>query len=412
MGKGKVSVVLLDNFPQTLTPYKLAMGKRILEHVIDTTSEDFEAPIVIITGEPNILEEIRKADYLTSRSLIIKMPKIDEDKELYDIRSYFTLNRQEYLELWKVYDQWAEHNPPNEMEILQELKKFRQKYCVEYENRQVGLVFDYYCAMCRFSEFLESEYGEGIPLKAIRDNVQALFSWKESSKSSMSSYEIDVWNEFVADGGISNVVMPNMPACQLLLEMSCYSDRPYQCHWCNGVPVERYDPMDLRLPVDSAAAVLVENAKLIPDFPKHTAYDGPLLIIRNTSLIEMLNTYLENYSRKKGISVRRITPKKLTKELFTHNMCLFEYVGIGHNTYTFRMKDRRNENIRVIFIKLTAKQYQRLKENVKRNYNMGNYNEKEVQEMNQCMKYFCENVQSLCGDIEMPSMVVDESVKC
>lgn len=28
--------------------------------------------------------------------------------------------------------------------------------------------------------------------------------------------------------------------------------------------------------------------------------------------------------------------------------------------------------------------------------------------MMQCIKYFCENVQSLCGDIGAPSMVFDE----
>lgn len=294
LAKDKMSVLFIDNFPNPLSAYKLEAGRRIMDYSMDIVSEDPEAPLLIITGEPNILEELKKAEYLLSRSLIIKMPKIKNDEELYDIRRYFSLNRQEYLELWKIYDQWAEHNPLNETEILQELENFRQKHCIKYENRQVGLVFNYYYALQRFSKFMESEYGEGIPLQMIQDNVQRLFSWEESSKEYRSSYEIDVWNEFLEDGGITNVVAPRQSACPLLLKMSC--DNNYQCFWCDEVPIEKYDPMDLRLPEESAAVILIENAKLIPDFPKHIAYDGPLLMIRNTSLVEMLNTYLENYS--------------------------------------------------------------------------------------------------------------------
>lgn len=409
--KSKATVLFLDNFPQPLSVYKLEAGRRILDHVIDITSEDLEAPITIITGEPNILAEIRKAEYLESRSLVVKMPQIDNDQELYDVRRYFSLHRQEYLEMWKAYDQWAKRNPPNEIEILQELESFRDKYCAKFENRQVGLVFNYFCAIRRFSKFLDSECGGGIPMEVLWVNVQALLDWKESSKNSVCSYEIEVWEEFLEDGGISNVIAPDISTCRLLQEMSCDSSNPYHCHWCEGIPDTKYSLMDLRLPVEPSAVILLENAKLIPYFPKHIACDGPVLMIRYTSLVEMLNMYLENYSRKKGVSVRRITPKKLTKEMFLHNLCLFEYVGTGHNTYTFPMKDRDNENIRVVFIKLTAVQCQQLKKNLKRNYEIRNYNERDVRDMMQCIKYFCENVQSLCGDIGTPSMVFDETVK-
>ncbi len=408
MNKSEVPVLFLDNFPQPLSSYKLEAGRRILDHVIDTTSEDSEAPITIMTGEPNILAEIKKAEYLEGRSLIVKMPKIDDDKELYDVRRYFSLHRQEYLEMWKEYDQWAKHNPPNEDKILQQLEVFRNKFCTNFENRQVGLVFNYFCAMRRFSEFLAAKYGWGISMETIQANVQALFEWKESSKSSMSSYEIEVWSEFLEDGGISYVVTPDTSTCKRLLEMDCSGNNAYYCHWCGGYHVEKYNPMDLRLPVEPAATILLETTKLIPYFPQHIAYDGALLMIRYASLVEMLNMYLENYSRKKGVSVRRITPKKLTKELFLHNLCLFEYVAIGHNTYTFPMKDRGNEDIRVVFIKLTEAQCQQLKKNLKRDFKIANYNGREVGEMMQCIKYFCENVQSLCGDIGAPSMVFDE----
>ena len=408
MEKREVPVLFLDNFPQPLSAYKLEVGRRILDHVIDVTSEDAEAPITIITGEPNILEEIQKVEYLAGRSLVVMMPKIDEDEELFDIRRYFSLHRQEYLEMWKLYDQWAEQNPPSETDILQELETFRDNYCAKYDNRQVGLVFNYFYAMRRFSEFLGLKYEWGISLDAIQANVQALLDWRESSKSSTLSYEIEVWNEFLKDGGISHVFTPRLYVCERLLETNCDFDRRYVCRVCEGDFVEKYHPMDLRLPENPAAVILLETTRMIPYFPRHIPYDGAILTIRYTSLIEMLNMYLENYSRKNGVSVRRITPKKMTKELFSHNMCLFEYVEIGHNTYTFPMRDRNNESIRVVFIKLTQEQCQQLKKNLKEDCKIANYNGREVRDMIHCIKYFCENVQSLCGDIGAPSMVFEE----
>lgn len=405
-----VQILFLDNFPQVLSAYRLEAGRRMLDYVIDITSEDPEAPLAIITGEPNIIGEVKRAGYLIGRSLVIRMPKIDDDEDLYSIRRYFSLNRPAYLEHWRAYDNWLERNPAGEADVLQELGEFREKYCEKYENRKVGLVFCYYYAMCRYSGFLESEYGEAIPIEAIRKNVQMLFEWEESPGSRGPSYEVNVWNEFVGDGGICRISVPDASVCQCLAKTDCgRHDAPYQCHTCwDADTVEKYNPMDLRL-TENTDAILIEKPRLIPGFPRHVVCGGPLLMIKNQSLLEMLNTYLEAYSRKKRASVRRITPKRLTKELFSHNLCLFEYVGTGHNTYTFRMKDADHKDIRVIFIKLTTGQYRQLKDVAKKPLRIKNYSMREVIEMNGCLKYFCENVQSLIGDIGMPSMVLDET---
>lgn len=406
----KVQILFLDNFPQSLSPYKLETAKRILDYVIDIISENLAAPMTIITGEPNIIEEVKKAKYLVGRSLVVRMSKIDEDEELYNIRKHFSMNRTEYLEHWRAFDRWAEQNPADEEEALRELEDFRSRYCGKYENRQVGLVFCYFYAMCRYSKFLKSEYGQSIDMEDIRDNVQTLFEWEKTPVNSRPSFEVDVWNEFVKDGGICKVTVPDDSVCPLLVRANCDCyGALYQCHMCQGEnSIKSYNPMDLRLPEDSDGAVLIEKPGLIPDFPRHVVCNEPILMIRNTSLLEMLNTYLEAYSRKKDISVRRITPKRLTKELFSHNLCLFEYVGVGHNTYTFRMKDTDNKDVRVIFIKLTMAQYHQLKSRVKKNFKIENYSVEDVYDMKKCLKYFCENVQSLIGDAGKPSVVLED----
>lgn len=402
-------ILFLDNFPQSLSEYKQEAGRRILDYVIDISSEDEQAPMVVITGEPNILEEIKKVNSLLERTLVIKMPKIDGDGELYEIRKYFSLHQTEYLKQWKAYDRWDERNPADESKILQELERFQKKYCKDYAIRQIRLVFCYFYAIRRFSKFLEAEYGEEIMTGDIEDNVQALFDWEKPAADVRLPFEIDVWNEFVEDCGLNHVLTPRRRVCPRLVQSMCnLNGGSYECYRCDEDRLEKYNPMDLRLPQDFDAAILLENPKWIPNFSKHIACKSPLLMISKDALLDMLNTYLEAYGRKKGASVRRITAKKFTKEMFSHNLCLYEYVGENHNTYTFGMKNNKNEDVRVIFIKLTEKQYQKLQAKANVVMSTNNYARRDVEDMNRCMKYFCKNVQSLVGDIGTPSMVQDD----
>ncbi len=200
------------------------------------------------------------------------------------------------------------------------------------------------------------------------------------------SYEVDVWNEFISDGCIRNVLLPEALACNLLLRGCCNENPQYGCYRCDNRDCEKYNPMTLRLPSDApTATILIENVKLIHDFPRHVSCDSPLLMIRNDVLLDMMTEYLEAYSRKKKCSVRPLTPNRLTRALYHHNLCLFEYKGIRHNTYTFKMKDSRNEDIRVIFLKLTAAQFHMLKALASRPCRIENYNCSEVIAMNSCM---------------------------
>lgn len=48
-----------------------------------------------------------------------------------------------------------------------------------------------------------------------------------------------------------------------------------------------------------------------------------------------------------------------------------------------------------------------MKAAIKENYHRDVYSADEVQEMNSCLKYFCENVQSLVGEVEASSKVLD-----
>lgn len=407
-------LLFLDNFPKPLSAHKLEVGRRILDYVIDIVSENENAPITLITGEMNLLQEIEKATSLQERSLIMKMNKIDEDKELFEIREYFSVNQLEYEKQWELYDAWALKNPIEEDDVLQRLREFRKKYNGRYENRQVGLVFCYYYTIYyHFSEFLESMYGEKISAGKIQRNIKELFEWKESIAEVERSYEVEVWKEFLIDNRIRKVYLPSTDTCEYLVEGTCgddYDPAPYKCRRCKDrrKSEKYYNPMELRLEKELESALLIESVSLIPYFPKHVMCDSPLLVIRRNEVVAMLNDYLEEYSRKIGSSVRRITPNRFTKAMYERNRILFKYEGVKRgNAYTFGFKDTDNEDIRVLFIKLTNEEYKILRENAKRIISVHTYSKDSVDGMRTCLEEFSADVRSLIGEIGAPSKVLE-----
>lgn len=402
-------ILFLDNFPEPLSSYKLEVGRRILDYVVDIVSENENAPITIITGEMNLVGEMKKATSLQERALMIKMNKINDDEELYEIRDYFSIHQAEYIKQWELYHEWALENPVDEKEILQSLTEFRKKYREKYENRQIGLVFCYMYAIRRFSLFLKNVYGEEIFIEKIEKNIQQLFNWKNAVGKINHSYEVDVWKEFLKEEKICDVYEPHSNGCSCLVGNICDEDCQYQCYMCNELQFcENYNPMELRLQNESAA-ILIEDPTLIPYFPKHAVCNSPLLIIGKDALLKMLNIYLVTYSRKIKGSVKTIAPKRFTKEMYTHNRCLFKYEGSKRgNAYTFRLKDMDNKDVRVLFIKLTNEEYKRLAINAKSITSFQYYENDSVKGINECLQEFGDRVQSLIGEVGTPSMIVDE----
>ena len=101
------------------------------------------------------------------------------------------------------------------------------------------------------------------------------------------------------------------------------------------------------------------------------------------------------------------SPKKLNKEFFINNLCLFEYVGCNHNSYTFPMMDTAGTSKRVMFMKLKKEQYDLLKDRAVKRSGSLCYEERDVKNMNNCLKTICSSVQSLFGDVGVPSRIIE-----
>ena len=399
--------VLLDNYPRFLSHYKREKSLRILDYVIDMASEDRNMPSVVITAEPNILEDLQQAESLRERMLIIPVPEIGKDERLYSIRDYLTQNRDEYLQVMKTFDKWIQENPIDKEDIRERLVAFREAYS-QYTVRFTGLVFTYYYACMSFSKFLEEVYGTGVVRSSIDKNVRQLFDWKNDEKSIKTSIVSEVWEMLIMNENAFEIVEPRLGVCKYLLQETC-SMGEYNCWRCDdGWLEELYNPMELEVDhLQENCVILIKNPSLIPGFPKHIKCKNPLLIVENTALFKMMNLCLEEYSRRNGVSVMSFSPKKLNKEFFINNLCLFEYVGCNHNSYTFSMMDTAGTSKRVMFMKLKKEQYDLLKDRAVKRSGSLCYEERDVKNMNNCLKTICSSVQSLFGDVGVPSRIIE-----
>lgn len=395
-------IILLDNYPKFLSHYKREKSLRILDYVIDIASEESNGPAVMMTAEPNILEELQKAESMRERLLFVPVPKIDEDDKLNGIRDYLTINRKDYLKLMEQFDQWFEKNPVITDELIKELSYFRREH-KKYTGRCTGLVFSYYYACIIFSKFLEEEYKISLEEKIIHNNVMQLFEWKEDVQEKQKSIVAEIWEELLENENAFEILKPRESVCECLLPNGydgC-SKNDKLCWSCGDrEDINYYNPMETRIQKgEKIQAVLIENPKQIYGFPKYVACENPLLIIENSALFCMMNIGLEDYSRRKKIHTIPFSPKKLNKELFLNNLCLFEYVGMNHNTYTFPLLDTEGNNIRVVMMKLTKKQYEKLNKRAKTLLCERLYTSEEVKKINRCWKIICTSVQSLFGEI-------------
>lgn len=261
-----------------------------------------------------------------------------------------------------------------------------------------------------FSKFLEEVYGTGVVRSNIDKNVIQLFNWKNDEKPIKTSIVSEVWEMLIANETAFEIVPPKLGVCKKLLNEKCKGNQgEYNCMWCEDREEEaKYNPVQLRISSgEKCKAVLIENPKLIPGFPKHINCQNPLLMIENRALFEMMNSCLEEYSRRRGISVMSFMPKKLNKDFFTNNLCLFEYVGSSHNSYTFPMLDVNGNKVRVMFMKLKKEQCELLNKRAVSILDLLYYEQNEVKSMNRCLKTICSSVQSLFGDVGVPSKVIE-----
>jgi hypothetical protein len=259
--------------------------------------------------------------------------------------------------------------------------------------------------------------------RIIDDNVEQLFNGKEHPEKLQISIVKEVWDMLVENEAAFKVTEPREHVCECLFSKEkCYRcnvygyyDKSYHCFRCDeDVKENYYHLMDMCIQSDitneTIPVILIKDVRLIKYFPKHVKCDSPLLMVRNEDLYAAMNMCLEAYARSKDTSMMPFAPKKMNRDLFLHNLCLFEYVGTNHNTYTFRMKDTEDEDIRVIFMKLTEQQYETLHQRVKEPESdpYSGYDRRKVINMQECLKRFCENAQSLIGEVGTPSKIYEE----
>ena len=138
-------VLLVDNYPQYISSASRQQGKRILEYIVDQGSENPGFPLVAISAENYIYDDL--VDSIKTRMLEIDVPKIEDAPLLKEIRQYLTENRDYYLNQIQRFMDWYKSDK-DKMKMA--LGLFRAKHS-GYDYRTMGIAFSYYYACKLFS---------------------------------------------------------------------------------------------------------------------------------------------------------------------------------------------------------------------------------------------------------------------
>lgn len=389
-------VLLVDNYPQYISSASHQQGKRILEYIVDQGSENPDFPLVVISAENYIYDDL--VDSIKTRMLEVDVPKIEADPLLNEIRQYLIGNRGNYLNLIQKFVDWYKCDK-DKMKL--ELKIFRSKHS-QYEYRTVGIAFSYYYACKLFSYFMHSSFGEKLEMRVIEKNCEKLFSNKNPEKE--VSVVVSILNNIIEDNGIFHVTEPTLDCyCNHFLNSSCpnahskcnHNDNCSECVLddirdedgysickCNFPSNKKssddyYNPMHLRLSTEANAAVLIGHPTKIYQFPDYLNYDSPILIVSGDDLLRIMNIELNSYCIENNLAFSSYGPKQLNKELFTNNLCLYHYHNKNHKTYTFEYYNTEGQKKHVVLLKISKNQYNLLHNRAK--------------ETDRCKRFYIEN---------------------
>lgn len=365
-------VLLVDNYPQYISSASRQQGKRILEYIVDQGSENPDFPLVVISAENYIYDDL--VDSIRTRMLEIDVPKIEAVPILNEIRQSLIGHREDYLGLIQRFEKWYKCDKDK---IKHELNLFRSKYS-KSEYRTTGIVFSYYYACKLFSSFIHYPNGGRLDMGVIVSYCEKLLDNKKPNNK--VSTIVSMMNSIIEDNGIFNVKEPLIGEyCERFLDGKCdyIVEKCHHCGECQECEINMrqgckcqysetvkfmdcYNPMDLRLETNENATVLIGRPTLMYQYPRYIGYDGPILIVPADDLLRIINITLYAYCIENDLELSNYGPKQLHKELFENNLCLYHYYTKDHKTYTFDYLDDNGQKRRVMLLKITKRQYKQL----------------------------------------------------
>lgn len=366
-------VALLDNYPQYISSLGKQEGKRKLEKFTDMASEDSDFPLLLITAEEYIFADF--SDSIRTRMLEIEVPNVEEKQELMELRNFLQDNKEEYVELLEEFWKWKQTMIQDEQIKFEKFCNMKRKQYPDASQRTHGMIFLYDYTYDLLNQFMEDRYRISLSLEKKEENVRYLYKGKEEKnigkpliyellKSILVKNALDIKEAYTVTRCDTYFSKGNCDE----YDSNLLSYEECDKSWCRYYDNSRYyEPASLLLDKESLSAVLVGSAKRMYQYPQYIPSDNALLIVRANVLLSLINMELEIYSHCNQMTETYYGPKKMNKELFINNLCLYHYLERDHKIYSFDWKsgseypNGRIESLgneKVIFLKLDTELYE------------------------------------------------------
>lgn len=353
--------VLLDDCADFASQTARQKAQTYLDEVV-RGSYNGTTPLMVITVEEKALEHITRS----CRMRLLEIPVADvlKNPSLRAILDYLQQNGKALDRVFSEFERWFLGNCA-QYDFQQRLRKFREKY-KERDSRSASLFFIYFTALEIFNDFLEDCHGMEISMKKIEENYLEI--WEKRTNSTLSRKELvkKLFQSLLEGGAFMPIAPRPEEMCIAFCKGFCTNRDEWgkpDCEECTCYNTGNfYNPLDLFLGSDDSSAILLEAGRYLYQFPKYCDSDSPLLIVRDSKLLALMNSELHKLCCGQKINIHWFGPKELHQLLFEANMCFYRFISNEHKTFVFQYESLSNEKESVMVLRLTESQFELLSE--------------------------------------------------
>lgn len=355
----------------------------------------------MITAEERAIERMPEESSCKSRLLLVGMDDFMKTADNILLMNWLVENREEMEAFWKAFTIW--YQSEERIELLKNfLHEYRRKsYLQDFRTRD--LIFCYWVS-CQLISLWLKENGEEIDQKQLKKNCDCLVATRKNKTESCVQQlikQVFLKNHLDIYMPVPREICNEWSSGRCNYERGCHGYLS-ECEVYN--PRVYYNPFELLLETDERFAVLITEPSKVFQFPPFGEVE-PLLIVRDTTLITLINHEIRDYNKEKGTRLAYFTAKRFHKQLFAADGCLYRMLEREHVVYTFSYPISDGSLEKVLIVRLSPELYKLVREKGK----IFDARKNEYMYESSCLKKMCMGLRNVFANAYV---IADSPWKC
>lgn len=326
--------LILDDFARFKSSDTTRQMNNVLDTVVRPSYGGDKAAQLILTAEPNVLENVTES--LKTRLILIDVTGWKEQsgskKLIEDIRN----SRETISMLLKEFKEWIDIS--DDLMISKERNEFRSQYA-SADDRSTDNFFTLHVSLKLFIRFMEEHYKLQLNIHPFNENCKKLQFENQMCSLSYERLIYKLLIEVFSAESFQVLYMEPAERCVSYCNGSCHES-------CSGLFCDvhcwnyenpngqcYYDPYDLRLQINNS--LLIKNTKHLYGFNNYMSNGISILVVSANTILSLINDALDSYCGRYHVQYDTINSGKLSEVFGKLNLCLHQRNG-SKRKYTIK----------------------------------------------------------------------------